>query len=362
MDVLIALAVAAAAAAVALALVTRLLVLRAERRAPALGRTVTAGGVSLHYVDEGEGPPVVFLHGAKGSVYDATLSVGPELARDHRVVAFDRPGSGYSGRAAARNGDPGVQAGLLRDAMSTLGIARPVLVAHSAGAPVALALALEHPAEVSAVVTLGGYVFPARDPGRAPNRILVTPVVGALLRWTVLVPLGLLLSRVVVRHVFAPGAPDSAYAHLAPGLALRPDRMACDARDLPDVEAGLRALAARYGELSVPVVAVHGLADYVVSAAQAVRLCERVPGCDLVLLEETGHMPHFTRPDAVLEAVDLAYTRAGAPDAAGAGGDGAADESAVTFAPPAPAAYTPALVALGGEPAVPGTRNPLQRG
>ena len=209
----------------------------------------------------------------------------------------------------------------------------------------ALALALGHPADVAAVVTLGGYMFD-RDPARAPNRLLTLPVLGVV-RWTFVVPLGHLLSGVVLRHVFAPEPPDPAYARLGPGLALRPAHMASDAAHLPDVEDGLRALAPRYAEIGTPVVAVHGLADRVVSAAQAVRLCERVPHADLVLLEETGHVPHFTRPDAVLDAVALAWRRAGERG---------------TFASPRAPAYTRSLVALGGEPAVPCTRNPLQRG
>ena len=353
MDVLLTLGVATAAVLVALATTTVALVRRAERHAPQLGKAIVVDGVELHYVEAGAGPPVVFLHGAKGSVYDAVLSIGPALARDHRFVAFDRPGAGYSGRAGAESGSPRVQAESLHRALRSLGIKRPVLVAHSAGAPVALALALGYPDAVAAVVTLGGYVFSARDPARAPSRLLTVPVVGAVLRWTLVVPLGRLLARVVVRHAFAPDQPDPAYARLAPGLALRPERLAGDARDLPAVEADLRSLARRYADLETPVVAVHGLADFVVSAAQAVRLCQLVPRCDLVLLEETGHMPHFTRPDAVLDAVALAWRRStvGAPPAASA-----------AFASPASPAYTPGLVALGGEPAVPCTRNPLQRG
>jgi len=353
MDVLMTLGVVALAVLAALATATAALVRRAEHRAPPLGRSVLVDGIELHYVDAGAGPPVVFLHGAKGSVYDAVLSLGPALTRHHRFVAFDRPGAGYSGRAGAGNGSPQVQAELLHGALQALGIERPVIVAHSAGAPVALALALDHPEAVAAVVTLGGYVFSARDPARAPNRLLTAPVVGAVMLWTLIVPLGHLLARVVVRHVFAPDPPDSVYTRLAPGLALRPALLAGDARDLPAVEAGLRSLARRYVDLETPVIALHGLADFVVSAAQAVRLCQLVPRCDLVLLEETGHMPHFTRPDAVLDAIALARRRAtvGPPH-------GTRD----TFASPPSPAYTPALVALGGEPAVPCTRNPLQRG
>lgn len=363
MDLLATAGIVIATALAGLAVATLFLARRAERRAPRLGRTIVVDGVPLHYTDAGEGPPVVFLHGAKGSVYDAALSVGPALARAHRSIAFDRPGAGYSGRAGADSGSPHVQAALLHLALRELGVARAVVVGHSAGAPVALALALAHPGDVAAVVTLGGYVFSARDPSRVPNRLLTLPVVGTLLRWTVVVPLGSLLARAVVHHIFFPDPSDPAYARMAAGLALRPGSLAGDARDLPAIEAGLRDLAGRYAGLETPVVAVHGLADYVVSAGQAVRLCQLVPRCDLVLLEETGHMPHFTRPDAVLEAVALAWDRAHESrgtretDATSSGRD-----EADTFAPPSPPAYTPALVALGGEPAVPCTRNPLQRG
>ena len=316
---------------------------------------VVVDGVSLHYTDTGDGPPVVFLHGAKGSVYDAALSLGPELARDHRLVAFDRPGAGYSGRAGADSGSPlrpGRDCCTSPCASSTS--CAPSWWRTRPERPVALALALEHPEDVAAVVTLGGYLFSARDAARAPNRLLLLPVVGAAPALdgdrASRAPAG--GTRSCATSSF-PDPSDPAYARLASGLALRPARLAGDARDLPAVEAGLRSLARRYADLETPVVAVHGLADVVVSAAQAVRLCQLVPRCDLVLLEEDGHMPHFTRPDDVLEAVALAWRRAGV--------------AAGPRPPPrlrrlTPAAYTPPLVALGGEPAVPCTRNPLQRG
>ncbi len=351
--------IVAATSAGVFATATLLLGRRAERRAPRLGRTIVVDGVPLHVVDRGDGPPIVFLHGAKGSVYDAVLSIAPALARGHRVVVFDRPGSGYSGRAGGRNGAPAVQAEVIHHALRELGVERPVVVAHSAGAPVALALALAHPRDVAAVVTLGGYVFPARHPGLAPSRLLTLPLLGALARWTVVSPVGHLLAGRVLRRVFAPAPVDPTYARLAAGLALRPKSMAGDARDLPDVETGLRTLATRYAGLATPVVAVHGLDDHVVGPVQTVRLCDLVPRCDLVLLEGIGHVPHFTAQDAVLDAVGLAWRRA---EASAPGTAGAQPVVGPSIAPRPSPAYTPALVALGGEPAVPCTRNPLQRG
>ena len=67
------------------------------------------------------------------------------LAKRHRVIAFDRPGFGYSDRPHGSAWSARAQADLLRDALVVLGINRPVVLGHSWGAAVALALALNHP-------------------------------------------------------------------------------------------------------------------------------------------------------------------------------------------------------------------------
>lgn len=304
--------VALAVALGALAALTRVLTARGRRRAPMLGRRIEAGGAALHYVERGAGPPVVFLHGAKGSAYDAVLSVGPELQKDYRLLAFDRPGSGYSARLPQGNGSPRAQAEAIHEALRRLDALPAVLVAHSAGAGVALAMALDHPDDVVGVVTLGGYLFPARDPDHTPGRVLDRSLIGPLLRATVIVPFGALIAPLVLRRVFFPAPVDARYAGVAPGLALQPDSLAGDAIDLRDYEAGLRELAGRYAEGMVPVVAIHGLADYVVSGAQAVRFAQLWTPTRLVLLEDVGHLPHFAAPQAVLEAVAAATSASAA--------------------------------------------------
>jgi pimeloyl-ACP methyl ester carboxylesterase len=72
---------------------------RSERQHPPRGRFVTIDGVQLHYLEAGSGPPVILLHGNVVSAEDFEVSrLFALLARRHRVVAFDRPGS-MSGRA-----------------------------------------------------------------------------------------------------------------------------------------------------------------------------------------------------------------------------------------------------------------------
>jgi pimeloyl-ACP methyl ester carboxylesterase len=275
------------------------------------GDFVRAGGVPIHYVRRGAGRPVVYVHGAKSSVYDFTLSIADRVAERYTAVAFDRPGSGFSGRPAQDGGRPQAQAAVLREAARALGLERPVLVGHSLGAAVALAWALETPSEVAAVVTLGGYVLPLGGPPRwvvATMRSAATMrAVGRLGRS----PLGRPFVTAALRRVFSPDEPPEAYARLAPALALEPSRLVHDGADRRAAEDGLRELARGYGELEVPVVVVVGEADRAVPPESSYALHRLLPRSELVTLPATGHMPHFTRPDAVVAAVDRAVDLAG---------------------------------------------------
>jgi pimeloyl-ACP methyl ester carboxylesterase len=283
------------------------------------GDFVTAGGVRLHYVRRGRGWPVVYIHGAKGSVYDLLLSVGDRLAEKYTTVAFDRPGSGFSGRAAQGGGEPQVQAAVLRAAARALGLERPVLVGHSLGAGVALAWALDAPAEVAAVVSIGGYVVPLGGGGPPPwatammRSRATLRAFGAFARS----PAGRPFVDGAVRRIFAPGPVPPEYARIAPLLALDDAHLMYDGEDRRSAEAGLRALAPRYPALAVPLVIVVGDGDQVVPPLTSERLHRLVPGSELVRVPGAGHLPQFTDPDAVLAAVDRAAALGEAAHAAG---------------------------------------------
>src|ERR1700751_439157 len=113
---------------------------KAEREHPPRGRFVTVDGVRLHYLERGGGRPVVFLHGNVVTAEDFELSGLLDLAAERQchVVAFDRPGFGYSHRPRGAMWPPARQADLLRQAFARLGIERPIIVGRSWGTLVAL--------------------------------------------------------------------------------------------------------------------------------------------------------------------------------------------------------------------------------
>ena len=178
---------------------------KAEREHPPTGRFVTADGVRLHYIEKGEGPPVVLLHGNVVTAEDfQTSGVLDLLARRHRVIAFDRPGFGYSDRPHGSAWSARAQADLLRAAFVVLGIDHPVVLGHSLGASVALALALNHPEEVRGLVLVSGYYYPTLRADVLLSSPAAIPLLGDLLRYSISPLLGKLMQPLLLKGMFAP--------------------------------------------------------------------------------------------------------------------------------------------------------------
>ena len=150
----------------------------AEWQNPPKGSFIEVDGVRLHYSDRGTGRPIVMIHGnlVTGDDYN-TSGVAERLLGTCRVILFDRPGYGYSGRPRWRPWGPVGQAELLHKALRELGVERPVLVGHSWGSLVALAYAIRHRSDTAGLVLLSGYYFPTFR----LDALMVAP--GAVLYW-----------------------------------------------------------------------------------------------------------------------------------------------------------------------------------
>src|SRR4051812_30951596 len=151
----------ATAALAGTAIANRQMAKAAETKHPPQGRFMMVDGVRLHFVDKGgEGSPVVLLHGNGTMIADMAISgLTERAAQQHRTIAFDRPGFGYSSRPRGEAWTPSAQAMLFRKAFARLGIEKPIVVAHSWGTLVALGLTLEQDA-VSGLVLVSGYYYP----------------------------------------------------------------------------------------------------------------------------------------------------------------------------------------------------------
>src|ERR1041385_251144 len=123
-------------------------------------QSVVVDGMKLNYISAGSGRPVVLIHGNPGSYEDYTLEVVERLAQSYCVVAFDRPGHGYSERHDSVQTTVEVQALIIREALQKLGLEKPVLVGHSWGGSLVLAAAIAYGNDLSGIVLLAPAAYP----------------------------------------------------------------------------------------------------------------------------------------------------------------------------------------------------------
>lgn len=300
--------VSAAAALAATALVVDWQARRAERRHPPKGRFVEVNGVRLHYIDAGEGDPVVLLHGNGSMLDDPLLSIFPPLAKQHRVIALDRPGFGWSERPRDREWTPEAQATLIRDALKALGIERPVLYGHSFGATVVVSFALLYPEDTRGIVAASGYYYPNMRADSIVAWSATLPLIGPILRNTLLPVEGAVFGNLAVKALFDPAPVPETYAVFPSGLALRPSQLRAAGEDGRTLRAWAKRACPHYSDIVVPVIIVAGTDDRVVDPiGHSRRLHDEIPGSRLRLWPDTGHMVHHTRADEVIDVIDEVF-------------------------------------------------------
>ncbi|MGF1501177.1 MAG: alpha/beta fold hydrolase [Paracoccaceae bacterium] len=279
---------------------------------PPVGAFVEVEGLPVHYWERGDGPPVVLVHGAAGNLRDWTFDVGPRLAEEFRVIAFDRPGFGYSGRPDLLGYDPRVQARILRKASAKLGAKRPVVVGHSWGGALAMAWATEAPESIAGAVPVSGVTIPYGGLVRVFYAIGLGEVATDLYSDYLLSSAreGGGIERFLGR-VFRPQSIPAGYLeHVGAPLALRESTLRANSEDLAHLNAALIEMAPKYPGLRMPIEAVHGDADFIDWDDHALPLVEQTPSANLALLPGVGHMAHHAAPDEIGAAVDRVLTRA----------------------------------------------------
>ncbi len=263
---------------------------------PADGAFVDVPGGRLHYVDTGgPGPVAVMLHGLYGQLRNFSYALADELS-GYRLILVDRPGWGYS---TVTGTQPTVeeQARMVADLIDALGLTRPLLVGHSMGGAVALALALNHPAKVRAVALIA----PLTQPMREMPAILRTPPAPAPLRglaaWTTAVPFLTLTGGAMAKHVFSPDpVPGDFGTHGGGALALRPSSYEAGTFELHDANRSMKAMTPRYGDITTPVAILYGRDDKLLDPAlQGTRTAGEIPGATLKMIAG-GHMIPVTHP------------------------------------------------------------------
>jgi pimeloyl-ACP methyl ester carboxylesterase len=263
-----------------------------ETERPEIGSLADAAGVKTNYLEAGEGPPVLLIHGSGPGVtaYANWRVVIPELSRQFRVIAPDMAGFGFSERPE------GIEYGLrlwvdqALGLMDNLGVEKAHLVGNSFGGSIALRLASEHPDRVDKLVLMGsmGVHFPITEGldrvwGYEPSFENMRRVLDVFAYSRELVNDE--LAEVRYRGSIQPGFQE-AFSAMFPADESGSRQRWVEAMRTPDDE--LRSLQHR-------TLILHGREDQVIPVQNSYELENLLPNADLVVLSHCGHWSMIER-------------------------------------------------------------------
>ena len=267
-------------------------------------RYVTVGGSRIRYIEAGQGPAVVLIHGLAASMYSWRHAIAPLAQAGYRVIAYDNRGFGFSDKPAdGYTNAEYVQ--LLFGLLDSLHVPDAVLVGHSMGGAIAAEAALAQPERVRALVLVDaaglGVRWPfmlrvARWPFVAPlfDRLRGRGATARILRSTYANP-----ARVTSQDI------DQYYAPVA----------------LPEFGRGLRgvllhfrfdSLQGRLGGIMAPALVMWGAQDDMIPSSIGEAMASQLPHASLVRFPAAGHALPEEAPDR-FNRVLLGFLKTGLP-------------------------------------------------
>jgi pimeloyl-ACP methyl ester carboxylesterase len=256
-----------------------------QTQRPEIGATIDAGGIKTNYIEAGQGPAVVLVHGSGPGVtgYANWRLTMPVLAEQFRVVAPDMVGFGYTERPSGLRCDIDVWADQVVGLLDALGLERASVVGNSFGGAIALRVAARHPERVHKLALMGsvGVPFPLTE---GLDTVWGYELSVGNMRWIMdlfAYDRSLIsdeLAEVRYRASTEPGFQES-YAALFPA----PRQRWVDAMVTPDEQ--IRALPHE-------TLVVHGREDRIIPLDTSLRLAELI---DAAQLHVFGHCGHWTQ-------------------------------------------------------------------
>ena len=260
---------------------------------------------AMHYVDEGSGPPILFVHGTPTNSYEYRHLIAA-LSKRHRSIAPDHLGFGESSRPQRFAYTPEAHACVLNEFVERLGLNDFTLVVHDFGGPIGLPLALTANPRVKRLVLMNTWAWPLDDdPKMARGAKFIGGALGRFLYRYANASLRLImpsaygdkkkLTKEIHRRYLAVFRDRDARVLVLHALA----------KSLLGSRAHYQSLLDRIDRLrAMPVLIVWGMKDTAFQPYQLERWRSLVPEAQVETIEAAGHWPHEEEPARVIEAIE----------------------------------------------------------
>jgi 2-hydroxy-6-oxo-octa-2,4-dienoate hydrolase len=269
-----------------------------ETQRPEIGATVVANGIRTNYLEEGEGKPVVFIHGSGPGVtaYANWRLVMPGLAPHYRTLAPDMVGFGYTDRPDGITYNVQTWADQVIGFMDALSIQTASLVGNSFGGAIALRLVTQHPERVEKLILMGsmGVSFPITDGldrvwGYQPSVENMRQMLG-IFAYSPELANDQELARTRYEASIQPGFQESFSSMFPP-----PRQNGVEEMTTPEEE--LR-------KIDKETLIVHGRDDKVIPLETSLKLVQLIDRSQLHVFGRCGHWTQIERADDFVRQVD----------------------------------------------------------
>lgn len=255
-------------------------------------------GLRIHYLDKGEGTPVVLIHGYTSSTY-TWKDQFDELSKKYRVIAVDLKGFGFSDKP---DGDYSrrAQGEVVASLLDRLQIPRAWLVGNSMGGETALNVAVAHPDKVLGLVLIDSAGIKVQGRTSLAPWYLQMPVLGRLL--TALALTSDQLVRAGLEKSFFDDSKvtdERVNAYYQPLKTQGGQLSATRAR----AQFELFPIEDRIPGIKVPTLIIWGAEDTLIPLEAGRKLNELISGSKLVVFEKCGHVPQEEMPERVLSEI-----------------------------------------------------------
>jgi pimeloyl-ACP methyl ester carboxylesterase len=262
-------------------------------------KTVTVHDQRMAYLDVGEGPPVILLHGFGGSMWQWEHQQ-TALSAHFRVITPDLVGAGLSDKPDIEY-RPDQMLEFLVGFMDALNIPQASIVGNSMGAGLAIGLALDHPRRVSQLVLIDGLPADVMEHLASPSlrRALTTSAPAWLVSFGNWLFGGLMVESTLREFVYDPSLLTPAVLDRSNRNRQRPGQFRAFLSVGPNLPLWEQNFAPRIGTIAHRTLIVWGEEDRVFPLLAGDILHRTIAGSTFVPIPKAGHIPQWERPELV---------------------------------------------------------------
>lgn len=284
---------------------------------PSESRFAAVNGVRIHYVEQGRGDPVLFVHGNPTWSY-LWRNIIPNVADTHRAIAVDLLGFGKSDRPKDADYSFEEHCAVVSGFIESLGLRNLSLVLHDWGGPIGMSYAIDHKENVAKVVLISTFVAPAALPLGFALKLFRVPGLSAFIiqRMNLFLPFVLRVG-VANRANMTGDVLRQYYAPFPDYESRRPVRRWPEQLPLGPADATYRAVQ-RIGEalpsFDRPVLVLKAARDPILTMSRANWLIHTLPKARLEVVEKAGHYAQEDQPEKVAAAISQFLVEGSSPN------------------------------------------------